>query len=216
MNPELLRGNLDLILLTILERGPLYGFAIIQAAKERTGGYFDFKEGQPLPGAAPSGAGRSARRAARRDGAQRQAAQVLRPDRRRAADIEGQTHRVRRLHRGRAAPGRSMTKTASDTAAPTSPAVHAYLRRATWGLPRERQQELWDELEEHLLTRAEQFQAARRVPERSPCPCARGAGFARPRERRNDPGVSDAQSTDDCRRRRPRPERRAVRGSGWK
>ncbi|WP_161884265.1 HAAS signaling domain-containing protein [Deinococcus alpinitundrae] len=40
----------------------------------------------------------------------------------------------------------------------TSPAVRAYLRRATWGLPKERQQEVWDELEEHLLTRAEQFQ----------------------------------------------------------
>ncbi|WP_161884266.1 PadR family transcriptional regulator [Deinococcus alpinitundrae] len=49
MNPDLLRGNLDLILLTILERGPLYGFAILQAAKERTGGYFEFKEGSLYP-----------------------------------------------------------------------------------------------------------------------------------------------------------------------
>ncbi|MFC3834692.1 MULTISPECIES: PadR family transcriptional regulator [Deinococcus] len=49
MNPDLLRGNLDLILLTILEHQPLYGFAIIQAAKERTGGYFDFKEGSLYP-----------------------------------------------------------------------------------------------------------------------------------------------------------------------
>jgi len=31
----------------------------------------------------------------------------------------------------------------------------AYLRRATWGLPRERQQELWDELEDHVLTRTD-------------------------------------------------------------
>ena len=49
MNPDLLRGNLDLILLSILEKRPLYGFAIIQEAKERTGGYFDFKEGSLYP-----------------------------------------------------------------------------------------------------------------------------------------------------------------------
>lgn len=49
MNPDLLRGNLDLILLTILEQRPLYGFAIIQEAKARTEGYFDFKEGSLYP-----------------------------------------------------------------------------------------------------------------------------------------------------------------------
>jgi len=49
MNPDLLRGNLDLILLSILEARPLYGFAIIQEARERTGGYFDFKEGSLYP-----------------------------------------------------------------------------------------------------------------------------------------------------------------------
>ncbi|CAM3864411.1 permease prefix domain 1-containing protein [Deinococcus frigens] len=52
------------------------------------------------------------------------------------------------------------------TAATTelTPAVRAYLRRATWGLPRERQQEVWDELEEHLLTRAAQLQACGAAP----------------------------------------------------
>ncbi|MBB6016484.1 PadR family transcriptional regulator [Deinococcus radiopugnans] len=49
MNPDLLRGNLDLILLTILERQPLYGFAIIQEARTRTDGYFEFKEGSLYP-----------------------------------------------------------------------------------------------------------------------------------------------------------------------
>lgn len=49
MNPDLLRGNLELIVLTILERKPLYGFAIIQEAKDRTAGYFDFKEGSLYP-----------------------------------------------------------------------------------------------------------------------------------------------------------------------
>jgi PadR family transcriptional regulator, regulatory protein PadR len=48
-SPDLLRGHLDLILMSILERQPLYGFAIIQAAKERTGGYFDFREGSLYP-----------------------------------------------------------------------------------------------------------------------------------------------------------------------
>lgn len=49
MNPDLLRGNLELIVLTILERQPLYGFAIIQEARDRTGGYLDFKEGSLYP-----------------------------------------------------------------------------------------------------------------------------------------------------------------------
>lgn len=42
------------------------------------------------------------------------------------------------------------------TSAVTAPrALTAYLRRATWGLPPARQQELWDELEEHVLTRTD-------------------------------------------------------------
>ncbi|WP_261663356.1 PadR family transcriptional regulator [Deinococcus sp. Marseille-Q6407] len=48
-SPDLLRGHLDLILLTILERQPLYGFAIIQEARARTDGYFDFREGSLYP-----------------------------------------------------------------------------------------------------------------------------------------------------------------------
>lgn len=49
MNPDLLRGNLELILLTLLERQPLYGFAIIGEARTRTDGYFEFKEGSLYP-----------------------------------------------------------------------------------------------------------------------------------------------------------------------
>ena len=49
MNSDLLRGNLERILLSILERTPLYGFAIIQEAKTRTNGYFEFKEGSLYP-----------------------------------------------------------------------------------------------------------------------------------------------------------------------
>ncbi|MFC4455385.1 PadR family transcriptional regulator [Deinococcus sonorensis] len=49
MNPDQLRGNLDLILLTVLEHDALYGFRIIQDTKLRSEGYFDFKEGSLYP-----------------------------------------------------------------------------------------------------------------------------------------------------------------------
>ena len=49
LNPNLLKGNLDLILLTILEEGEMYGLEIIQEAQTRTDGYFDFKEGSLYP-----------------------------------------------------------------------------------------------------------------------------------------------------------------------
>ncbi|GGK22530.1 PadR family transcriptional regulator [Deinococcus malanensis] len=49
MNPDQLRGNLDLILLSVLERDALYGFRIIQEVKARSDGYFDFKEGSLYP-----------------------------------------------------------------------------------------------------------------------------------------------------------------------
>ena len=49
LDPNLLKGNLDLILLTILEEGEMYGLEIIQEAQTRTGGYFDFKEGSLYP-----------------------------------------------------------------------------------------------------------------------------------------------------------------------
>ncbi|MFC4455122.1 PadR family transcriptional regulator [Deinococcus sonorensis] len=46
---NMLRGNLDLILLMILEDGPKYGLEIINDAQHRTSGYFDFKEGSVYP-----------------------------------------------------------------------------------------------------------------------------------------------------------------------
>jgi PadR family transcriptional regulator, regulatory protein PadR len=49
VNPDLLRGNLELILLTILEEGAMYGFEIIKEAQARTDGYFEFKEGSLYP-----------------------------------------------------------------------------------------------------------------------------------------------------------------------
>ncbi|MCA9838640.1 MAG: PadR family transcriptional regulator [Trueperaceae bacterium] len=46
---SLLRGNLDLILLSILEDSPKYGLEIISEANLRTDGYFSFKEGSLYP-----------------------------------------------------------------------------------------------------------------------------------------------------------------------
>ncbi|MBB5378823.1 hypothetical protein HNQ07_004330 [Deinococcus metalli] len=47
----------------------------------------------------------------------------------------------------------------------TPPRLLAYLRRATLGLPRHRRQELWDELEDHLLTRSRHLQASGHSPD---------------------------------------------------
>ena len=46
---NLLRGTLDLILLSILEDAPKYGLEIISEARTRTDGYFEFKEGSLYP-----------------------------------------------------------------------------------------------------------------------------------------------------------------------
>lgn len=48
-NPKMLQGHLDLILLTILEAEPLYGFRITQQAQQLSDGYFSFKEGSLYP-----------------------------------------------------------------------------------------------------------------------------------------------------------------------
>lgn len=48
-NPNLLKGNLELILLSILEFGPKYGLEITKEAQIRTGGYFDFSLGSLYP-----------------------------------------------------------------------------------------------------------------------------------------------------------------------
>ena len=48
-DPNLLKGNLDLILLEILEDAAMYGLEIISEAQSRTAGYFDFKEGSLYP-----------------------------------------------------------------------------------------------------------------------------------------------------------------------
>ena len=46
---NLLKGNIELILLAILEPAATYGGEITREVNERTNGYFDFKEGTLYP-----------------------------------------------------------------------------------------------------------------------------------------------------------------------
>lgn len=49
VDPNLLKGNLDLILLTIVANGEMYGLEIIEEANNLSDGYFQFKEGSVYP-----------------------------------------------------------------------------------------------------------------------------------------------------------------------
>jgi PadR family transcriptional regulator len=49
MRPELLKGNLDLLLLTILTDGPAHGYAIIAELRRRSDDVFDLPEGTIYP-----------------------------------------------------------------------------------------------------------------------------------------------------------------------
>jgi DNA-binding PadR family transcriptional regulator len=49
MEAEKLRGNLDLLLLSVLAAGPGHGYAIIGRLADRSGGAFDLPEGTVYP-----------------------------------------------------------------------------------------------------------------------------------------------------------------------
>src|SRR5436305_9651721 len=49
MNGELVKGHLDLLLLAVVAGGPVHGYAIIGALRERSGGAFDLPEGTIYP-----------------------------------------------------------------------------------------------------------------------------------------------------------------------
>jgi len=49
MDRERLKGNLDLLLLSVLSAGPAHGYAIISALRDRSGGAFDLPEGTIYP-----------------------------------------------------------------------------------------------------------------------------------------------------------------------
>ena len=51
MEKERLKGNLDLLLLSVLAAGPAHGYAVITALRERSEGAFDLGEGTVYPAA---------------------------------------------------------------------------------------------------------------------------------------------------------------------
>ncbi|MEZ0073084.1 PadR family transcriptional regulator [Planotetraspora sp. GP83] len=49
MNADALRGHMEALLLSVLEREPLHGYAIIEALRERSGGALDVPTGTVYP-----------------------------------------------------------------------------------------------------------------------------------------------------------------------
>src|ERR1700684_3721445 len=49
MERERLKGNLDMLLLSVLSSGPAHGYAIISDLRDRSGGAFDLPEGTIYP-----------------------------------------------------------------------------------------------------------------------------------------------------------------------
>ena len=46
---ELMKGNIDYLLLSLIGEQPMYGYQIIKELEERSEGYFKFKEGTLYP-----------------------------------------------------------------------------------------------------------------------------------------------------------------------
>ncbi|MCX8125897.1 MAG: PadR family transcriptional regulator, partial [Dehalococcoidia bacterium] len=46
---ELLKGNTDSLLLSVIGDGPMYGYQIIKELERRSNGYFQFREGTLYP-----------------------------------------------------------------------------------------------------------------------------------------------------------------------
>jgi transcriptional regulator len=49
MDPKLLTGTVDLLILDVIGHGPSYGYAITQTVLARSGGHFELKEGSLYP-----------------------------------------------------------------------------------------------------------------------------------------------------------------------
>jgi PadR family transcriptional regulator, regulatory protein PadR len=49
MKPDLIRGHLDMLLLSIVADGPIHGYAAMEELKQRSGGTFDLPEGTVYP-----------------------------------------------------------------------------------------------------------------------------------------------------------------------
>ena len=46
---ERLRGNLDMLVLDVLERQPMHGYGVVRALSDRSGGVFELPEGTVYP-----------------------------------------------------------------------------------------------------------------------------------------------------------------------
>jgi DNA-binding PadR family transcriptional regulator len=46
---QLLKGNTDVLILSLLEREPMYGYLLIRELERRSGGFFRFPEGTLYP-----------------------------------------------------------------------------------------------------------------------------------------------------------------------
>ena len=49
MKAEVLKGHLDALLLAVIEAGPVHGYAVIEALRERSGGAVDLPTGTIYP-----------------------------------------------------------------------------------------------------------------------------------------------------------------------
>ncbi|GAA2850659.1 PadR family transcriptional regulator [Microbacterium arabinogalactanolyticum] len=49
MNAESLKGHMDMLVLAVIARGPLHGYGVIDALRERSEGSFDLAEGTVYP-----------------------------------------------------------------------------------------------------------------------------------------------------------------------
>ena len=49
MKGDALKGHLDLLILSVLEEGPLHGYAVIERLRERSNSAFDLPEGTVYP-----------------------------------------------------------------------------------------------------------------------------------------------------------------------
>ena len=136
---NLLRGNLDLILLSILQDGSKYGLQIIQEAGLRTDGYLEFKEGSLYPALHRLEKAKTHPRRVSPVRYGRPTAALLPAHRCGTKKIAEQTRRVRHLQPQNQS---FMGGTMNDT--------ERYLRRATRGTWGRKRAEIREELAAHI------------------------------------------------------------------
>ncbi len=78
MESQFLKSAVEMLILEVASEGPTYGYALAQTVGERSGGYFELKEGIALSGPAPARASEAVAIVVARG--RRPAAEVLRAD----------------------------------------------------------------------------------------------------------------------------------------